>query len=74
MATSRKQIAFDLDTNALKIYYPMESWNNAYNVISRHMESNRFKWLQGSVYVSERPMSTVKVMDTLNSLIKKIHG
>lgn len=71
MAASRKQIAFDLDTNALKIYYPTESWNNAYDIIKRHMENKGFKWMQGSVYVSEAPMSTVKVMDILYSLVKE---
>lgn len=71
MAASRKQIAFDLDTKALKIYYPSESWNNAYDVIKRHMENSGFKWLQGSVYVSEKPMSPVKVTDTLCELVEK---
>ena len=70
MAT-RKQIAFDLDTNALKIYYPSESWNNAYDVIKQHMENNGFKWQQGSVYVSQKPMEPVKVTNILKSLVAK---
>lgn len=69
MAVSKKQVAFDLDTKALKIYYPAESLNNAYDVIKRHIENSGFKWLQGSVYVSEKPMSSVKVTDTLNTLM-----
>lgn len=44
MGTTRKQITFDLDTNALKIYYPSENWNNAYEIIRKHMTSNGFKW------------------------------
>ena len=42
MAETRKQIAFDLDTKALETYYPSESWNNAYEVIKRHMLKNGF--------------------------------
>lgn len=45
MATTRKQIAFDLDTNALKMYYPAYSWNNAYEVI-------KSIWLEMDLYGS----------------------
>lgn len=38
MAGIRKQIAFDLDTKALEKYYPSDSWQNAYDIIKRHME------------------------------------
>lgn len=70
MATnSRKQVVFDLDTAALKKYYPSNSWNNAYDVVKRHMQNNGFKWLQGSVYVSEKPMSPVKVNRILGRLV-----
>lgn len=68
---TRKQIAFDLDTNALKIYYPSDSWRNAYDVIKRHMIGNEFKWLQGSVYVSEKPMTSYRVARILEDLVTK---
>ena len=71
MADTRKQIAFDLDTKALKIYYPAKSWNNAYEVIRNHMTSNDFRWLQGSVYVSEKPMKPYLVTRILNELVEK---
>ncbi len=71
MAGTRKQISFDLDTKALEIYYPSDSWNNAYDIIKRHMEKNGFSWIQGSVYVSDRTMSTGKVTQILRGLIKK---
>lgn len=71
MAYSRKQISFDLDTKALKIYYPSESWNNAYDVIKRHMISYGFEWLQGSVYVSKSPMSSMQTTKILLELIEK---
>lgn len=60
MAAGRKQVAFDLDTDALKTYYPSESWNNAYDVIRRHMTNNGFNWLQGSVYVSQNQLRQQK--------------
>ena len=71
MSTYKKQISFDLDTNALKTYYPSESWNHAYDTIKRHMENNGFKWLQGSVYISDKPMSSVKVSKILEDLVTK---
>lgn len=71
MGNTRKQITFDLDTNALKIYYPTESWNNAYEIIRKHMIKNGFRWLQGSVYVSENNMKPYHVTRVLDELIKK---
>ena len=71
MANGRKQIAFDLDTKALEIYYPSNSWNNAYDVIKKHMTKNGFSWLQGSVYVSDRPMTTTEVTHILDELVIK---
>lgn len=71
MVGSRKQIAFDLDTKDLKIYYPSESWNNAYDTIKRHMLKNGFDWLRGSVYVSREPISSVRTTRILRALIKR---
>lgn len=71
MAAGRKQVAFDLDTDALKTYYPSESWNNAYDVIRRHMTNNGFNWLQGSVYVSQRPITSAEVTNILDELVAK---
>lgn len=71
MAKTRKQIAFDLDTKALEIYYPGQSWNNAYEIIKRHMLRNSFSWLQGSVYVSTRMMTSAEVTNILDELVIK---
>lgn len=71
MSKTKKQITFDLDTNALKIYYPSESWNNAYEVIRNHMTANGFRWLQGSVYVSDKTMPSYQVARVLDELITK---
>lgn len=71
MAETRKQIAFDLDTKALEVYYPSEHWRNGYEVIKRHMLKNGFEWLQGSVYMSVKPMSSAKTTRILGNLVKR---
>ena len=71
MTKTRKQIAFDLDTKALEIYYPSESWNNAYEMIKFHMLKNNFAWLQGCVYVSTRSMTSTEVTNILDELVIK---
>lgn len=70
MAETRKQIAIDLDTKALEIYYPSEHWRSAYDIIKRHMQKNSFRWLQGSVYVSDKPLSSAKTARILGNLVK----
>lgn len=54
---SRKQITFDLDTKALQQHYPSSNWRKAYLDIKRVMKNNGFEWIQGSVYVSKKPMA-----------------
>ena len=34
---TRKQIAFDLDTRALSLYYPTEHWREAYRIIKKYI-------------------------------------
>lgn len=70
MSTGRKQITFDLDTKALEKYYPTESWQNAYDIIKRHMIKHDFVWLQGSVYVSKNPLASRKVTIMLDELVE----
>jgi len=70
MSKGRKQLSFDLDTKQLQLYYPNESWNNAYEVIKRHMLNNGFEWLQGSVYVSKKPITSLEVSKILGVLVK----
>lgn len=71
MATGRKQITFDLDTKALQKYYPGESWNNAYEVIKKHMLKNNFVWLQVSVYVSREPWTSRRISIMLDELVQQ---
>lgn len=71
MASTKKQLCFDLDTNALKQYYPSKSWNNAYELIRKHMTAHGFNWIQGSVYVSEKPIKSYRVTRILNDLVQQ---
>lgn len=71
MAQTRKQLAFDLDTNLLKKYYPSKSYNNAYDVIKRHMQNNGFSWVQGSVYISDKAISYQFVSEIIEALIER---
>jgi len=70
MPSSKKQIAFDLDTKALEKYYPTENWRNAYQDIRRDMEDNGFAWQQGSVYTSLKPVPHVRASQVLEQMIE----
>lgn len=69
MATQRKQVTFDLDTTALQKYYPTDNWRYAYEVIKKHMLKNEFSWQEGSVYVSDKPMTARTVSAVLTKLV-----
>lgn len=71
MVKGRKQVSFDLDINALKKYYPNKNWRNAYLIIKRHMIKNGFIWLQGSVYISEKYISSIQVTYIIDDLVEK---
>lgn len=77
MARGRKQIAFDLDTNAMRQVYPTDSWRNGYDDIKKFMQMAGFEWRQGSVYISARPMAKKEVdalMGTLSRLYPWLNG
>lgn len=57
MSRRRKLIAFDMDTKALKTYYPSSSWRTSYKDIKTYMAENGFIWQEGSTYISEGYMS-----------------
>lgn len=69
MPSKRKVVNFDLDTKALKEFYPSKNWQNAYRDIKRHLLKNDFEWRQGSGYVSKYPMTGVQVGNIINDLV-----
>lgn len=52
-------IAFDLDTATLKASYHNESWQNAYNDISKALRGHGFDRTQGSVYFGNETVDAV---------------
>ncbi len=57
MRNTRKQIAFDLDTNVLKQIFG-ENYTKACYDIARFLK-NDFDHIQGSVYISKRPVTYI---------------
>lgn len=66
-----KAINFNLDTNALKLYYPGKEYNKAYYDIRRFMEQNGFSHRQGSGYRSIEQLSDFAVNDLVEELFKE---
>ena len=72
---SRKQITFDLRTDALKRYYPHQEpplnpqyYNQAYYDIRRFMKEHGFEHRQSSVYVSLDKLTTLDVVSLTKQL------
>ena len=66
---SRKQITFDLCTDALKRYYPHQEpplnpqyYNQAYYDIRRFMKEHGFEHRQSSAYVSAGRLTTLDIV------------
>lgn len=72
MPSARKQIAFDLDTQQLKKYYPTDNWRNAYYDIRAIMNSNDFEWRQGSIYTSKTGVSSAFATKVIEELTKSL--
>jgi virulence-associated protein VapD len=68
--TVRQGIHFDMDTKALKKYYPADNWRKAYDDVRRYFEKNGFIHEQGSGYHSEKPMLQPKALRVVKSMIK----
>lgn len=66
----RKQIAFDIDTKVTKSILG-NNYTKIYSDIRAYMDKNGFSHIQGSVYISEKPMSTVLVTLKINELLQK---
>ncbi|MDO5392831.1 MAG: hypothetical protein Q4F24_17320 [Eubacteriales bacterium] len=67
----KKGINFDLDTEALKVHYPKENWNNAYYEVRSFFEAHGFEHIQGSGYHSVKPMSELDAMSVIYQMARK---
>ncbi len=56
-----KQVAFDVDTRVTKKILGDKKYTQIYKDIRTFMENNGFTHIQGSVYLSEKPMSNTRV-------------
>lgn len=63
-----KAINFDLDTKALKMYYPDKSWRKAYSDIKQFLIANGFKHRQWSGYKSISKLSESDVLMVVDKL------
>lgn len=64
----RKQLSFDLDTNVLKEMFGGEKYTKAYSDIKSFMKKNDCVHIEGSVYMSNRTMSNLEVLNLLADL------
>lgn len=71
-STQRKGINFDLDTRALRGYYPKGDWHNAYYDVRSYFEKKGFEHIQGSGYHSMKAMSEAKAMAVIYRMTKEI--
>ncbi|MBR1421845.1 MAG: hypothetical protein IJ571_00170 [Ruminococcus sp.] len=71
MGTQIKAINFDLDTNALKEFYPGKDYRQAYKDIKSFMLKNGFEHRQWSGYLSIKPMSMSEVSQITLDLSRK---
>lgn len=66
----KKQIAFDIDTKVAKAILG-DNYTRIYRDIRSYLEDNGFTHIQGSVYMSDKPMSTLVVTLKINGLLQK---
>lgn len=65
-----KAINFDLDTKALKMYYPGKHWRKAYKDIGDFLKENGFSHRQWSGYHSKKLLSDTEVIAITKTLNK----
>lgn len=65
-SSKQKQVTFDIDVVLLQKHYPdPKHWRKAYTDIKKEFESEGFIWREGSVYVSDKPVSQYGVLQAV---------
>lgn len=67
----RKQLTFDIDTNVAKEILGEQKYRTIYINIRKFMESEGWQHIEGSVYMSKKPLSTTKVAWLVDTLKEK---
>ena len=65
----RKQLSFDTDTKVAKAILGKNNYIKAYLDVRKFLEKEGWEHIEGSVYMSKKPLSTTQVMHLLNDLI-----
>ena len=60
-----RAINFDLNTKALKEYYPSHNWRKAYKDIDKFLAANGIVHRQWSGYITSEPISNIKLIAIL---------
>lgn len=66
----RKQITFDIDTNVAKKILG-KNYTNLYKNIKNFLENKGWKHIEGSVYMSNKALSSTNVSYLIDELLKK---
>lgn len=64
----RKQLTFDIDTNVAKEILGEQKYRTIYSNIRKFMEREGWQHIEGSVYMSKKPLSTIKVAWLVDAL------
>lgn len=67
----RKQLTFDIDTNVAKEILGEQKYRTIYSNIRNFMEREGWQHIEGSVYMSKKPLSTIKVAWLVDALKEK---
>ncbi|MDD6489218.1 MAG: hypothetical protein PUG48_05325 [Clostridia bacterium] len=70
MGKTRKQITFDIDTNVAKQIFG-DNYRKAYDDIERFFKKQNFQHIQGSVYVSKKPMYKFQLFHLIVTLTQQ---
>ncbi len=63
-----QEFTFDLNTKALKEYYPQNSINSSWNKIGEYLKNKGFEKKSDSDYVSKTPMSMLQLDEVLDEM------
>lgn len=67
----RKQISFDIDTNVARKILGEKGYTKIYAVIRKFMETENWKHIEGSVYMSEKPLSNADIFYMIRDIKKQ---
>lgn len=67
----RKQIAFDIDTNVAKEILGEKKYTDIYAHIRRFMEKKDWQHIEGSVYMSSKPMDNADIFFLIKDMKKQ---